>query len=178
MANRGGNKGKSERAYFLGFQNHCRWWVQPRKTLAPWKKSYDQNGQYIKKEKLYFVDKGPFSQSYGFFSSHIRTWELHQKERRALKNWCFWTVVLKKALESHLGCKEIKLVHPKGNQSLIFIGRTDTEAETPILWPPDGKNWLIGKDPDVGKDWRQEEKGMAEDDMAGWYHQLNGHEFE
>ena len=94
------------------------------------------------------------------------------------QNWCFWTVVLKKTLESPLGCKEIKLVHPKGNQSLIFIGRTDTEAETPIVWPPNGKNWFIGKDPDAGKDWRQEEKGMVEDDMARWYHQYNGHEFE
>ena len=111
-------------------------------------------------------------------SSHIWVWELHHEERRAPENWCFWTVVLKKTLESPLVCKEIKLVHPKGNQSLIFIGKTDTEAETPILWRPNGKNWFIGKDPDAGKDWRQEEKGMVEDDMARWYHQLNGHEFE
>ena len=93
-------------------------------------------------------------------------------------NWCFWTVVLEKTLESPLDSKEIKPVHPKGNQSWIFIGRTAAEAETPILWPPDAKNWLIGKDPDAGKDWRQEEKGMTEDQMVGWHHRLNGHEFE
>ena len=95
-----------------------------------------------------------------------------------MKNWYFWTVVLEKTLESHLDCKEIKWVNPKGNQSWIFIGRTDAEAETPILWPPEVKNWLIGKDPDAGKDWGQEEKGMTEDKMVGWSHQLNGHEFE
>ena len=98
--------------------------------------------------------------------------------KRKLKNWCFWTVLLKKTLESPLDCKEIQPVHPKGNQSLIFIGRTDVEAGTPILWPPDVKNWLIGKDPDAGKEWRQEEKGMTEDEMVGWHHRLEGHEFE
>ena len=102
-------------------------------------------------------------------------WELDHKESWALKNWCFWTVVLEKTLESPLDCKEIQLVSPKGNQSWIFIGRTDSEAETPILWPPDVKNWLIGKDPDVGKDWRQEEKGMTEDEMVWWHHWLDGH---
>ena len=114
----------------------------------------------------------------GFSSSHVQMWELDYKESWALKNWCFWTVVLEKTLESPLDSKEIKLVNPKGNQSWIFIGRTDAEAETPVLWPPDGKNWLIRKDPDAGKDWRQEEKGMTEDEMVGWHHQLNGHEFE
>ena len=104
-------------------------------------------------------------------------WELDYKERWALKNWCFWTVVLEKTLESPLDCKEIQPVHPKGDQSWVFIGRTDVEAETPILWPPDAKSWLIRKDPDAGKDWRQEEKGMTEDEMAGWHHWLNGHEF-
>ena len=89
-----------------------------------------------------------------------------------------WTVALEKTLESPLDCKEIQPVHPKGNQSWIFIGRTDDEAETPILWPPDAKNWLTGKDPDAGKDWRQEEKGKIEDEMVGWYHWLDGHEFE
>ena len=93
-------------------------------------------------------------------------------------NWCFWTVVLEKTLESPLDCKEIQPDHPKGDQSWIFIGRTDAEAEAPILWPPDAKNWLIWKDPDAGKDWRQEEKGTTEDEMAGWHHWLNGHEFE
>ena len=107
-------------------------------------------------------------------------WELDYEESWALKNWCFWTVVLEKTLENPLNCKEIQPVYPKGNQSLIFIGRTDVEAETPlvsILWPPDAKNWLIGKDPDAGKDWRQEEKEMTEDEMAGCHHQLNGHGF-
>ena len=99
-------------------------------------------------------------------------WELDYKESWVLKNWCFWTVVLEKTLESPLDCKEIKLVHPKGNQSWIFIGRTDAEAETPIFWPPDAKNWLIGKGPDAGKDWRQEEKGTTEDEMVGCHHQL------
>ena len=102
-------------------------------------------------------------------------WELDYKESWAPKNWCFWTVVLEKTLESPTDCKEIQPVHPKGNQSWMFTGRTDVEAETPILWPPDAKNWLIWKDPDAGKDWRQEEKGMTEDEMVGWHHRLNGH---
>ena len=113
-----------------------------------------------------------------FFSSYVWMWELDYKESLAPKNWCFWTVVLEKTLESLLDCKEIQPVHPKGNQSWIFFGRTDAEAETPILWPPDVKNWLIWEDPDAGKDWRQEEKGTTEDKMVGWHHQLNGHEFE
>ena len=100
------------------------------------------------------------------------------KESWVLENWCFWTVVLEKTLESPLDCKDIQPVHPKGNQSRIFIGRTDVEAETPILWPPDAKSWLIRKDPDAGKDWRREEKGTIEDEMAGWHHGLNGHEVE
>ena len=100
------------------------------------------------------------------------------KESWAQKNWCFWTVVLKKTLESPLECKEIQSVHPKGDQSWIFIGRTDVEAETPVFWLPDAKSWFLGKGPDAGKDWRQEEKGMTEDEMAGWHHWLNGHEFE
>ena len=100
------------------------------------------------------------------------------RESLAPKNWCFWTVVLEKTLESALDCKEIKLVNPKGNQSWIFIGRTDAEAETPVLWPPDTKNWLTRKDPDAEKDWRQEEKGATEDEMVGWHHWLDGHEFE
>ena len=111
---------------------------------------------------------------YGFSSSHVWMWELDYKESWAPKNGCFSTVVLEKTLKSPLDCKEIQPVHPKGNQSWIFIGRTDAEAEAPILWPPDVKNWLTGKDPDTGKDWRLEEKGMTEDEMAGWHHQLNG----
>ena len=121
--------------------------------------------------------KGPSSQSYGFSSGHEWMWELDYKESWAPKNWCFWTVVLEKTLESPLDCKEIQPVHPKGNRSWIFIGRTDAEAKAPVIWPPDVKNWLIGKDPDAGKDWRQEEKGMTEDEMVGWYHQLDGYEF-
>ena len=99
-------------------------------------------------------------------------WELDYKESWALKNWCFWTVVLEKTLESSLDCKEIQPVHPKGDQSWVFIGRTDVEAETPILWPPDAKSWLIWKDPDAGKHWREEEKRMTEDEMVGWHHRL------
>ena len=109
-----------------------------------------------------------------FSNSHIWMWELDHKEGWALKNWCFWTMVLEKTLESSLDCKKIKSVHPKGNQSWIFIGRTDAEA--PILWSPNAKNWLLRKDPDAGKDWRQEEKGMIENEMVGWHHQLYGHE--
>jgi len=104
-------------------------------------------------------------------------WELDYKENWAPKSWCFWTVVLKKTLESPLDCKEIQLVHPKGDQSWVFIGRTDVEVETPILWPPDVKSWLIWKDSDAGKDWGQEEKGTTEDEMVGWHHWLNGHGF-
>ena len=100
------------------------------------------------------------------------------KESWAPKNWCFWTVVLEKTLESPLDCREIQPVPPKGDQSWVFIGRTDVKAETPILWPPEAKSWLIWKDPDAGKDWRQEEKGTTEDEMVGWHHWLNGHEFE
>ena len=103
---------------------------------------------------------------------------LDHEESWALNNWCFWTVVLEKTLERPLDCKEVQPVHPKGNQSWIFTGRTDAEAEAPILWPLDAKNWHLGKDPDAGKDWRQEEKGTTEDELVGWHHQLDGHEFE
>ena len=147
------------------------------KTLAPWKKSYDKPRWHIKKQRHYFANKSLSSQSYGFSSSHVWMWELDYKESWPPKNWCFSTVMLK-TLESLLDCKEIKLVHPKGNQSWIFTGRTDAEAETPILWPPDVKNWLIRKNPYDGKNWRQEGKGTTEDEMTGWHHQLDGHEFE
>ena len=126
----------------------------------------------------YFANKGLSSQGYGFSGSHVWMWELDYEENWAPKNWCFWTVVLEKTLESPLDCKEIQPVNPKRNQPWIFFGRPDAEAETLILWPHDVKNWLIGKDPDAEKDWRQEEKGMAEGEMAGWHHQLDGHEFE
>ena len=133
--------------------------------LTPWKESYDQPRQHIKKQRHYFANKGPSSQGYGFSSSHVWMWELDYTESRAAKNWCFWTVVLEKTLESPLDCKEIQPVHPKGDQSWVLIGRTDAEAETPILWPPDAKNWLLGKDPDAGKYWKQEKEGMTEDEM-------------
>ena len=113
------------------------------------------------------VNKGPSSQGYGFSSSHVWMWDLDYKESWALKNWCFWTVVSEKTLESPLDCKEIQPVHPKGDKSWVFIGRTDAEAETPIFWPPDVKGWLFWKDPDAGKDWRQEEKGTTEDEIDG-----------
>ena len=146
--------------------------------LAPWKKSYDQTRQLIEKKRHYFPNKGPSSPSYGFSRSHVRMWELDYKESWAPKNWCFGTVMLDKTLENPMECKEIKPVNVKENQSWIFIGRTDAEAETPVLWPLDVKNWLIWKDPDTGKDWRQEEKGTTEDEMVGWHHWLYGHEFE
>ena len=133
--------------------------------LAPWKKSYNQPRQCIKKQRHYFADKSPYSQSYGLSSSHVWLWELDHKESWVQKNWCFWTVVLEKTLESPSECREIQPVHPKGNQSLIYIGRTDAQAEAPILWPPDVKNRLTGKDTDTGKDWGQEEKGWGWD---GW----------
>ena len=129
----------------------------------------------ILKKRHYFAHKGPFSQSYSFSNSHVWMWELDHKESWALKNWRFWIVVLEKTPESPLDCKEIKPVNSKGNQSWIYVGRTDAEA--PILGPPDAKNWLIGEDTDVVEDWRLEEKGTT-GEMVGWQHQLDGHEFE
>ena len=146
--------------------------------LTAWKESYDQPRQHIKKQRHYFVNKSLSSQGYGFSSGHVWKWELDYKESWVQKNGCFWSVVSEKTLGNPLDCKEIQPVHPKGNQSWIFTGRTDTEAESPILWPPKVKSWLIWKDPDAGKDWRQEEKGTTEDEMVGWHHWLNGHEFE
>ena len=133
--------------------------------LHPRKKSYDQPRQHIKKQRHYLASKCSSSQCYGFASSHVWMWELDYKESWVLKNLCFWTVVLEKTLESPLDFKEIKPVNLKGNQSSIFIGRTDAEAETPILWSPDVKNWFIGKDPGAGKDCRQE-KGTTEDELT------------
>ena len=133
--------------------------------------------QHIKKQRHHFI-RGPYSQSYGFSSSQVQMWELNHKEGWVLKNWCFRVVVLEKTLESLLDCKEIKPVNPKGNQSWLFAGKTDAEAEAPIFCPPDVKNWLLRKDPDAGRDWRQEEKGTTEDKMVGWHHQLDGPQFE
>ena len=128
----------------------------------------------FKSRDITFANKGLSSQGYGFSSSHLWMWELDYKDNWVVKNWCFQTVVLEKTLESPLDCK-IQPVHPKGDQSWVLIGRTDVEAETPILWPPHVKSWLIGKDCDAGKDWGQEEKGTTEDEMAGWHHRLDGH---
>ena len=144
---------------------------------ATWKKNYDKPRQCIKKQRYHFVDKGPYSQTHGFSSSHVQMWDLDHKEGWAPKIWCFWIVVLEKTLKSPLDSKEIKLVRAKGNQSWIFIGTTDTEAETPIFWPLDEKSQLTGKDPDAGEDWGQE-KGTTEGEMVGRHHRRDGHEFE
>ena len=145
--------------------------------LVSWKKSYDKPIQHIKKQRHHFAGKGPSSQSYGFFNSHVWMWELGHKEGWAPKNWCFWTVVLEKTVESPLDCR-VKPVNSNGNQPWTFIGMTDTEAEAAILYYLIVKSWLLGIDPDAGKDWRWEEKGMTEDKIVGWHHWLNGHESE
>ena len=175
MANRWGNSGWLS---FGGLQNHCRWWLQPWnwKMLAPWKKSDDQPRQHIKNQRHTLPAKVRLVKAMVFLVV-MYGWELDCKESWMPKNWCFWTVVLEKTLESRLDCKEIQPVHPKRDQSWVFIGGTDVEAETPILWPPDVKSWLIWKDPDAGKEWIEEEKGTTEDEMVGWHHRLNGHEF-
>ena len=141
--------------------------------LAPWKKSYYQRRQHTKKQRYYFANKGPSSQGYGFSSGHAWMWEFDCGESWAPKNWCFWTVVLEKTLESPLDCKELQPVYSKGDQSWVFFGRTDAKAETPIFWPPHAKSWLIGKD------WCREGLGAGGegDDRAGWHHRLDGHEF-
>ena len=135
MANRWRNRGNSGTLYFGGLQNHCRWWLQPwnKKMLTPRKKSYDQTIQHVKNQRHYFANISPSSQGYGFSSGHVWIWELDYKESWVPKNWCFWIVVLEKTLESPLDCKEIQAVHPKGDQSWTFIGRTDAEAKTPIF---------------------------------------------
>ena len=143
--------------------------------LTPEKKSYDKPRQHSKKQKQHFANRGLCSESYDFSSSHVQMWELDRKEGWAMKNWYFLIVVLQKAFESFLDSKEIKVVNPKGNRPRIFIRKTDAEAEVPILWPLDVKSRLIGKDPDAGKDWGQEEKGTTEDEIVGWCHWFNGH---
>ena len=142
------------------------------KDACSWEQKLWPTWQHIKKQTL-LCQQSASSRSYDFCSSHVWMWELDYKESGVPNNWCFWTVVLKKTLESPLDSKEIKSVNPKENQSWIFVGKTNAEAEIPILWPPDWKNWLIWKDPDAGKDWRQEEKGMKEDEMVGWHHWLD-----
>ena len=137
----------------------------------------DKPKHYIKKQGSHFAYKGSYSQSCGFCSRVVCMWELDYEEGWAWKNWCFQSLVLEKILESPLDSKEIKPVNPKGNQPWIFVGRTDGEAEAPILWPPDVKSWLIGKDSDAGRDWGQEEKVATKDEMVGWHHRLNAHEW-
>ena len=175
----GEKSGNSDRL-FLGLQNHWRWWLQSWnwKILVPWEETCNKSTQSIKRQRNHFANKGPYSQSHVFSSSHVRMSELDHKEGWSPKNWCLWIVVLKKTLESPLDCKEIQPVHPKGDQPWVLIGSTDVEAETPILWPPHAKSWLIRKVPDAGRDWGQEEKGTTEDKIAGWHHRLDGHEFE
>ena len=178
MANRWGKIEIVAEFIFLGSKNHCGQWLKPWKDTCSLKESDDKRKQHIKKQRHHFVNKVPSRQSFSFSRSHVWMWEVDHKEGWEPKNWCFWTVVLVKTLESPLDCKEIKPVNPKGNQSWIFTERTDAEAEAPILWLPGAKRWLTGKDPDVGNDWGQEEKGTTEDKMVGWHHWLNGHEFE
>ena len=150
---------------------HIKYWCFHYTCLELWRGIYDKLSSDSSLKMAVYLNKHSFS------SGHEWVWELDYKESWAPKNWCFWTVVLEKTLESLLDCKEIQPVHPKGDQSWVFIGRTDVEAETPVLWPPDVKSWLIWKDPDVGKDWGQGEKGLTEDEMIGSHHWLNGHEF-
>ena len=148
--------------------------------LIPWKESYDQPRQNIQKQRHYLANKGPSNQGHCFSSGHVWMWELDCEEGWAPKNWCFWTVVLEKTLESLLDCKEIQPVYSK-DQPCVLTGRNDAKAETPILCPPHTKSWLIGKNCDAGRAWGQEEKGMTEDEMAGWHHWMTwlyGHEFE
>ena len=178
MANRWGNNGNSDTLsswppkslWMMTVAMKLRHLLPARKAMA--------NLYSILKNRDYFAYKDPYSQSYGFSSSHVWKWQLDHKEDWAPKHWCFWSVVLEITLESCLDCKETKPVNPKGNQSWIFIGRTDAEPEAPILWPPYAKRRLIWKDLDARKDWRQEEKGTTQDEMVGWHHRLDGHEFE
>ena len=170
------------RLYFGGLQNHCRFCSdcshEIRRRLCLGRKVMTNPDSIFKSRDITLPTRVRLVKAMVFSSGHVQMWELNYKQSWTPKNWCFWTVVLEKTLENPLDCKEIKPVHPRGNQSWIVIGRTDAEVETPILWPPDTKNWLTRKAPDSGKDWRQEEKGTTEDEMVGWHHWLNGHEFE
>ena len=159
---------------FLRLQNHCRWWLQP---WNPWKKNYDQPRQHIKKQRHYFSEKVHLVKVMDFpvVMYGCEIWTIKKAECRILM---LLNCVVGEDSWEFLDCKEIKPVNPSGNQSWICIGRTDAEAETLILWPPVVKNWLTGKDPDARQDWRQEKKGTTEDEMVGWCHWLNGHEFE
>ena len=179
MGNRWGNSGNIVRLHFGGSKitadGDCSHEIKRRLLLG---RKVMTNLDSILKQRHYFANKGPCSQGYGFSSSHVGMWELDCEESWVPKNWCFWTVVLEKTLESPLDCTEIQPVHSNGDQSWVFFGRNDAKAETPILWPPHAKSWLIGKESDAGRDRGQEEKGMTEDEMAGWHHWLDRHESE
>ena len=169
----------SDRLYFLGLQSHCGWWHHHKikRRLLLGRKAVMNLNSILKNRDITFVNKCPSSQGYVFSSGHVWMWELDCEESWVPKNWCFWTVVLKKTLESPLDCKKTQPIHPKGDQFWVFFGRTDVEAETPILWPPEAKGWLIWQDPDTENDWRHEEKGTIGDEMVRWHQRLNGHEF-
>ena len=172
-------KQNSERLYFLGSKitadGDCSHEIKGHLFLG--RKAMINLDSILKSRDITLPTKVHLVKAMGFSSIHVWMWELDQKEGWALNNWCFWTVVLEKTPESPLG-KEIQPAHSEGDQPWVFFGRTDAKAETPVLWPPDAKSWLIWKDPDAGKDWRQEEKGITEHEMVGWHHRLNGHEFE
>ena len=178
MANRRGKSGSSDRFFFSWAPKSLQTSTMKLKDVFSLDKSYDQPSQHIKKQRHQFADRGPYTQSYGLSSSHVWMWELDHKEEVMPKNWCFCTVVLEKTLESLLDSKEIKPVHPKGDQSWIFIGRTDAEAEAPILWPPDVKNWLTGKTLMLGKVEGKRREGLQRMSWLDSNHQLNGHESE
>ena len=176
-----GKQWKQWQTLFFGAPKCCRsgdWRHEIKRHLLLRRKAMTNLDSILISRDITLLTKDGLLKPMVFSSSHVWMWELDHKESWALKNWWFWTVVLEKTLESPLDCKQIQPVHPKGDQSWVFIGRTDAEGETPILWPLDAKNWLIGKDPDAGKDWRQEDKGMTEDEMFGWHHWLDGHESE
>ena len=173
------NNGNSDRLYFGGLQNHCRWWLQPwnQKTLASWRKAMTNLESMLKSRDITLPTKVCLVKAMVFpvVMYGCESWTIKRAECRRIDAFELW---IWKRLESPLDCKEIRPVNPTGNQAWIFIVRSDAEAETPILWPPDVKNQLTGKDPDAGKDWRREEKGTTEDEMVGWHHRLDGHECE
>ena len=174
MANRWGKSGNSEKFYFLGLQNHCICSHEIKRLLLLERKAMKNLNSILKSRNITLLTKVYLDKAVGFpvVMYGCESWTI----KNVPKNWCFWTVVLEKTLESPLDSKEIKPVNPKGNQPWIFIGRTVAEAEVPTCWPPDAESPLIGKDIDAGKDWRQKEKRAAEDEMVGWHHWLKGHE--
>ena len=180
MANRWGNNGNSDNIFPPWAPKSLQMVTETMKLKDTCflEEKLTKLDSILKIRDITLLKKSPSSQSYGFSSGHVWRWELDCEESWLVKNWHFWTVVLEKTLESLLDCKEIWPVHPKGGQSWVFIGRTDVEAETPILWPPHEKSWFVEKDPDAGRDWGQEEKGTTEDEMAGCHHQPDGDEFE